>query len=108
MMETTDNHQKKNDLDDRKQRRKEEKEKLLKEVGHHIFTRHIDGNFHKYIEKTGLKPPNEKVGRLINENAAHVLKVVKKLVKIQKKWKRIQQKTHWEKVGSGKGKPKKP
>ena len=51
MMETTNNNENKKKLDDRKQRRKEEKEKLLKEVGHLIFTRHIDGNFHKFIKK---------------------------------------------------------
>ena len=42
MMETTGDHEKRNYLDDRKKRRKEEKEKLLKEVGHLIKARYID------------------------------------------------------------------
>ena len=82
-METTDNHENKKNLDDRKKRRKEEKEKLLKEVGHFIITRHIDGNFNQFLEKTGLKPYNKKVGRLIDESVAQVQKVHNELVEMQ-------------------------
>ena len=84
-METTGDHEKRNYLEDRKKRRKEEKEKLLKEVGHLIKTRYIDGNFYKFLEQTGLRPATEKDGRLINENAAQILKIVKKLIKNQEK-----------------------
>ena len=88
MMETTDNNENKTNLDDRKKRRKEEKEKLLKEVGHLIITRHIDGNFHKFIQKTGLKPYNKKVGRLIDESAARVQKEHNQLVEMQNEMKK--------------------
>ena len=83
MMETTNNHENKNDLDDCKRRRKEEKEKLLKEVGHLIFTRYIDGNFNQFIKKTGLKPYNEKDGRLIDESVAQVQRLHNELVEMQ-------------------------
>ena len=60
MMKSTDNHHEKNDLDDHKQHRKEENEKLLKEVGHLIKTRYIDGNFHEFLKKTCIKPATER------------------------------------------------
>ena len=85
-------------MDDRKQRRKEEKEKLLKEVGHLIFTRHIDGNFNQFLEKTGLQPATERDRRVIDESAARVLKVHKKLVKMQNKMEKGSKKTLFGKM----------
>ena len=107
MMETTGDHEKRNYLEDRKKRRKEEKEKLLKEVGHLIFTRYIDGNFYKFLEQTGLQPATEKDRRVINENAAHVLKVVKKLVKIQKNGKGSNKKLFGKRLDQGRENQKK-
>ena len=107
MMETTGDYEKRNDLDDRKKRRKEEKEKLLKEVGHLIKTRYIDGNFYKFLEQTGLRPATEKDGRLINENAAQVLKVVKKLIKIKKNGKGSNKKLIGKRLDQGRENQKK-
>ena len=65
--------------------KKKRRKNFSKDVGHLIKTRHIDRNFNQFLKKTGLKPATEEDRRVIDKSDAHVLKVHKKLVKMQNK-----------------------
>ena len=78
--------------------KKKRRKNFSKDVGHLIKTRHIDRNFNQFLKKTGLKPVTEEDRRVIDKSDAHVLKVHKKLVKMQNKMEKGSKKTLFGKM----------